>query len=91
MIITKNSLSGTCVGFEEEIQASVQFLLSNLALRTVEADPYWPKWNSPWCYRSVLHRYFSLISYFKGEMDECQPGDFSALAKMVFPLTEEQI
>lgn len=37
---------------------------------------------------SILHRYFSMISYFQDEMNQCQPGDFSALASKVFPLTE---
>jgi hygromycin-B 7''-O-kinase len=35
---------------------------------------------------SVLHRYFSLVSYFKDEMAEVQPGDFPGLAARVFPL-----
>jgi hygromycin-B 7''-O-kinase len=37
---------------------------------------------------SILHRYFSLIGYYKAEMDSCRPGDFSALAKKIFPLTD---
>lgn len=37
---------------------------------------------------SLLHRYFSMISYFQEEMNLCQPGDFSSLAKKVFPLNE---
>lgn len=35
---------------------------------------------------SILHRYFSLNSYFQSEMSECKAGDFAALAEKVFPL-----
>jgi|GEM_PF-5747013 hygromycin-B 7''-O-kinase len=38
---------------------------------------------------SILHRYFSLVSYFKEEMNECTPGDFSTLAEKVFPLEKD--
>ncbi|MBK9322897.1 MAG: hypothetical protein IPM97_08135 [Bdellovibrionaceae bacterium] len=35
---------------------------------------------------SVLHRYFSLVSWFEDEMNEVKHGDFSSLAARVFPL-----
>lgn len=35
---------------------------------------------------SILHRYFSMISYFQSEMSACESGDYSSLARMVFPL-----
>ncbi len=40
---------------EECIQNSVDFLESELAVKMLEADPYWPKWNSPWWHMLVLH------------------------------------
>lgn len=36
-----------------------------------------------WC---LLHRYFGLSRFFKPEMDQCNPGNFSELAALVFPL-----
>ncbi len=36
---------------------------------------------------SILHRYFSMISYFQEEMKACEPGDFKSLAQKVFPLS----
>ncbi len=36
---------------------------------------------------SVLHRYFSLVTWFKNEMAELPEGDFSRLASRVYPLT----
>lgn len=38
---------------------------------------------------SILHRYFSMISYFQSELSTCVPGDFKALAQKVFPLSGE--
>lgn len=35
---------------------------------------------------SIMHRYFSMISYFQDELNSCAPGDFRSLAKKVFPL-----
>lgn len=36
------------------IENSVRYLLSKEALDSIERDPYWPKWNSPWWHMSVL-------------------------------------
>jgi hypothetical protein len=39
----------------EGIAASVTYLASDAALRSVEVDPYWPKWDSPWWHVLLLH------------------------------------
>jgi hypothetical protein len=41
--------------YEKEIQASVDYLYSDLALKTVDTDAYWPKWNAPWWHILLLH------------------------------------
>jgi len=40
---------------ERGIADSVAFLGSDAALRSIELDPYWPKWNSPWWHMLLLH------------------------------------
>ncbi len=40
---------------------------------------------------SILHRYFSLITWFKEEMAELPAGDFSQLAARVYPLSSVRI
>lgn len=40
---------------ERGIADSVAFLGSEAALRGIELDPYWPKWNSPWWHMLLLH------------------------------------
>lgn len=41
--------------FEPEIQQSLRYLASPEALRTIAANPYWPKWDGPWWQMSLLH------------------------------------
>ena len=36
------------------IEDSVAFLQSEAALQSIELDPYWPKWNSPWWHALLL-------------------------------------
>ena len=43
------------MNFNAEIQKSIDYLKSVEALRTVDADAYWPKWNSPWWHMLMLH------------------------------------
>lgn len=41
--------------YEDEIKKSVDYLSSEIALQTVDADAYWPKWDAPWWHMSLLH------------------------------------
>ncbi len=43
------------MNFENEIKSSINYLSSDAAIKTVESDPYWPKWNSPWWHMLLLH------------------------------------
>lgn len=38
-----------------EIDASLRYLQSDQAMASLRADPYWPKWNSPWWHMLTLH------------------------------------
>jgi hypothetical protein len=40
---------------EHAIADSVRYLGSDAALRSIEADVYWPKWDSPWWHMLLLH------------------------------------
>jgi hypothetical protein len=40
---------------EQGIADSVRYLGSDAALRSIDADVYWPKWDSPWWHMLVLH------------------------------------
>lgn len=43
------------MNFENEIHESVEYLSSDIGIKDVVADPYWPKWNSPWWHMLLLH------------------------------------
>ena len=38
------------------VEASTAYLASEDALRSIERDPYWPKWDSPWWHMLLLHQ-----------------------------------
>lgn len=37
------------------IEKSLSYLASSDALQSIERDPYWPKWDSPWWHMSLLN------------------------------------
>ena len=43
------------MNYESELGASLDYLGSKAALKSLEADAYWPKWNSPWWHMLLLH------------------------------------
>jgi len=57
---------------EAAIADSVGFLGSDAALRSIEADTYWPKWDSPWWHMLLLH-----------ELGEARRIPDRAIAKMI--------
>lgn len=78
--------------YENEIQNSVAYLSSDDALRTIDADAYWPKWNSPWWHMLLLHemgetkqipkpmidRYIASLNRLPLKIFPIQPGDMPA-------------
>jgi hypothetical protein len=70
------------------VDASVMYLRSDAALRSLEVDPYWPKWDSPWWHMLVL---FEL-----GEAARIPARTAAALADRLdgllhtFPITEAE-
>ncbi len=57
---------------ERGIADSIAYLGSDAALRSLEIDPYWPKWHSPWWHMLLLH-----------ELDEARRIPARAVAAMV--------
>jgi len=43
------------MNYDSEIQKSIQYLSSEKALHSIDADAYWPKWDSPWWHMLLLH------------------------------------
>ncbi len=40
--------------FSESLKMSIEYLNSPEAIKSIEADPYWPKWNSTWWHMLLL-------------------------------------
>lgn len=40
---------------EDDVESSINYLISSEAIASLNADPYWPKWHSPWWHLSLLH------------------------------------
>lgn len=56
----------------EALAKSISYLSSAEALQSIERDPYWPKWDSPWWHMSLLN-----------EMDLAQEIPAASISKMV--------
>lgn len=75
-------LAAPCIFIFKNNRNALRLFLKNWGLK--KSDQRFSKKLLAWC---LLHRYFSNFSIFlKTEMDQCQPGDFSKLADLVFPL-----
>lgn len=80
--------------FEYELVAPCSFIFKSepLALREFligcgfKASMLNPRFSEKLLVWSVLHRYFSLVTWFKNEMAQVPEGDFSKLASRVYPL-----
>lgn len=72
------------------MQSSIEYLNSQEAVQSLEADPYWPKWNSPWWHMTLL---------FEMGQTNLIPQHILTIFKSVsashyldvFPLREEEI
>lgn len=41
--------------FQNALEKSLAYLSSPLAQQSIERDPYWPKWDSPWWHMALLY------------------------------------
>lgn len=41
--------------YSKELDLAHRYLKSEEAFKTLETDPYWPKWNGPWWHMLLLH------------------------------------
>jgi len=45
----------TPASYESAVQESIRYLGSDEAMRSLDTDTYWPKWNSPWWHVTLLN------------------------------------
>ncbi len=53
--VLKTSTSEPAFNDNAELEASLSYLASEQAVKSLEADAYWPKWDSPWWHMLLLH------------------------------------
>ena len=72
------------------IENSLNYLSSAEALQSIERDPYWPKWNSPWWHMLLLHE-----MNLANEIPEMCVSKMVSVLKdyylPVFPIRQEEI
>ncbi|MBC7997540.1 MAG: hypothetical protein IAF58_06340 [Leptolyngbya sp.] len=86
----RSQLREDAPNFKAPIQSSIEYLNSQEAVQSLEADPYWPKWNSPWWHMTLL---------FEMGQTDLIPDQILTIFKSVsashyldvFPLREEEI
>ncbi|MEK6772946.1 MAG: hypothetical protein AABY64_03305 [Bdellovibrionota bacterium] len=78
------------MNYESEIQKSVQYLSSEQALHTVDADAYWPKWDSPWWHMLLLHE-MGEAKQIPKTMIERYIASLNRIPLKVFPIQPEEM
>jgi len=89
-VIERGQMASTAIELNTAIEKSKAYLASDVALSSIEQDPYWPKWNSPWWHMSLFF-----------EMGLAKEIPERAISKMVevlknhylpiFPIKEEEV
>jgi hypothetical protein len=73
---------------DAEIADSVAYLGSDAALRSLDADTYWPKWDSPWLHMLALHE-LGEARRIPGRAIETMVDRLNALPVKIFPIRPE--
>ena len=75
---------------ERAIDDSVRYLDSEAALRSLAADSYWPKWDSPWWH--MLHLFeLGEARRIPGRVVRTMIERVDATVLKIFPLTKEEL
>jgi len=70
---------------EAAIGESVRYLASDAALRSIDADIYWPKWNSPWWHMLLLWE-LGLVTRIPERVVRALVDGLNALPVRIFPI-----
>jgi hypothetical protein len=78
------------MNYHAELEMSVRYLSSDAAITSLEADAYWPKWDSPWWHMLLLHEMSETKRIPEQAIETC----VASLDKMpvkVFPIHPEDM
>lgn len=73
-----------------EVEASVAYLESDVALRSLQRDAYWPKWDSPWWHMLTLYE-MGLAHRIPKVAVEATVGSMARLPVKFFPIDPKEV
>lgn len=73
------------MNISREVSESVDYLKSLEADEALSADPYWPKWNSPWWHMLLLHE-MGETALIPGSAIEKLVSSLSRMPLKIFPI-----
>ena len=76
--------------YEAEVEESLRYLGSDRALQSLNADPYWPKWDSPWWHMLLLHE-MGLTKQIPESVIERNVAVLDAFPLKIFPVHPEEV
>ena len=76
-------------GLAEAIEDSVRYLESDAALRSLETDTYWPKWDSPWWHMVLLWE-LGEAQRIPQRVVSAMVAGLNALPLHIFPIHEHE-
>jgi hypothetical protein len=74
--------------FTQELELSLRYLKSDEALRNLEADAYWPKWNSPWWHMLLLYE-MGLVHEIPKSVVSAYVEAINKMPLKIFPIQPE--
>ena len=75
---------------ERAIASSVEYLGTDAAQRSLDADTYWPKWNSPWWHMLLLHELGEARRIPERAVSKMVEG-LDALPVKIFPIQAHEL
>lgn len=76
--------------YSHELELSLKYLRSETALKSLNADPYWPKWNSPWWHMQLLHE-MNLSRDIPESVISTYIDSLNKLPLKIFPINPEDL
>lgn len=77
-------------GLEKAFIESVEYLNSDLAIKSIENDPYWPKWDTPWWHMSLLFE-MGLTAFIPDKIVTCLIDMMRDHYLQYFPIQEDEL
>lgn len=78
------------MAYTQEIEQSLKYLKSTQAFKSLQADAYWPKWDSPWWHMLLLHE-MGLTNEIPECVVEAYVSSINRIPLKIFPIYPEDI